>query len=69
MLARRTQKVRIRRQLYKEVKVISGVPQGSVFGPLLFVVYVNDIWRNIDPRIRLFADGCVICRKVTNKKT
>ena len=36
-------------------------------GPLLFLVYVNDIWRNIDTFIRLFADECIIYRKITNK--
>jgi len=30
-------------------------------------VYVNDIWRNIDSSIRLFADNCKIHRKITNK--
>ena len=64
----RAQRVRLKGQLYKEVKVISGVLQGTVLGPLLFLVYVNDIWRNIDPSIRLFADGCIICSKITNKK-
>jgi len=43
------------------------MPQGSVLGPLLFPVYVNDIWRNSDSSIRLFADNCIICRKITNK--
>jgi len=43
------------------------VPQGSVLGPLLFLVYVNVIWRNIDSNIRLFADNCIIYRKITNK--
>ena len=39
----------------------------SVLGPTLFLVYVNDIWRNIDSNIRLFADDCIIYRKITNK--
>jgi len=62
------QRVRVGGQLSKEVKVTSGVPQGNVLGPLLFLVYVNDIWRNVDTNIRLFADDCVIYRKITNKK-
>ena len=32
------------------------------FGPLPFLVHVNDIWRNIDSSIRLFADYCIIKR-------
>jgi hypothetical protein len=46
--------------LEEEIIVISGVPQGSVLGPLLFLAYVNDICRNSESTIRLFADGCVI---------
>jgi len=39
----------------------------NVFGPLLFLAYVNDIWRNIDSSIRLFAENCTVYRKITNK--
>ena len=54
-------------QLSKEVKVTLGVPQGSVLSQLLFLVYVNDIWRNTDSSIRLFTDDCIIYTKITNK--
>ena len=47
----------------EEVRVTSGVPQGSVLGPLLFLAYVNDIWRNTGSTIRLFADDCIIYKK------
>jgi hypothetical protein len=46
-----------------DVRVTSGVPQGSLLGPLLFLAYVSDIWRNMDSTIRLFADDCVIYKK------
>jgi hypothetical protein len=62
----RTQRVRVGGQLSKEVRVTSGVPQGSVLGPLLFLAYVKDIWMNVDSSIRLFADDCIIYRKIVN---
>jgi hypothetical protein len=64
----RTQRVRVEGQLSEEVSVTSGVPQGSVLGPLLFLAYVNDIWRNIDSTIRIFADDCVIHRKIISNE-
>jgi hypothetical protein len=42
------------------------VPQGSELGPLLFLAYVNGMWRNSESKIQPFADGCIIYRKITD---
>ena len=45
-------------------KVTSGVPQGSVLGTVLFLVYINDISENVSSSIRLFADDTVVYREI-----
>ena len=46
--------------------VKSGIPQGTVLGPLIFLVYINDINGNITSSLQLFADDCVIYKTVTS---
>ena len=46
------------------VPVLSGVPQGTVLGPLLFSLYITDIIENIDSELRRFADDYVCYRVI-----
>ena len=48
--------------------VVSGVPQVTVLGPLLFSLYINDISADIESEIRLFADACVCYREIKNEE-
>ena len=44
-----------------ELNVISGIPQGSILGPTLFIFYINAIFEKItDVKIKMFADDCVL---------
>ena len=49
-------------------KVLSGVPQGTVLGPLFFLIYINDIQDNLSPgtSIRLFADDSLLYRIINH---
>ena len=49
-------------------QVLSGVPQGTVLGPLLFSLYINDISSDIESEIRLFADDCGCYREIKDEK-
>ena len=47
---------------------MSDVPQGTVLGPLLFSLYITDIFSDIEFEIRRFADDCVCYREIKNEE-
>ncbi len=64
----RVQQVVVDGETSREEIVRSGVPQGTVLGPLMFLIFINDIGYNISSTIRLFADDALIYRYVNNKE-
>ena len=67
-LVSRTQSVIVDGKRSKEEQVISGVPQGTVLGPLLFLLHINDLPSVVHPdtRCRLFADDCLLYRPINS---
>ena len=65
-LSGRTQTVVLENEKSDTVPVTSGVPQGSVLGPILFLIYINDLPDSTRSKVRLFADDTAIYLAVSS---
>jgi hypothetical protein len=63
-LTGRSQQVVIDGHKSTSIDVTSGVPQGTVLGPILFIIFINDIASKIKSQVRLFADDCILYRPI-----
>ena len=66
-LSDRTQRVIVGGHSSEWMEVSSGVPQGSILGPLLFLLYINDFPLSVSCSAELFADDSVLYRKITSE--
>ena len=60
----RRMKVVLGSKMSREIPVDSGVTQGTVLGPLHFLCHVNDLPTSVKSQVRLFADDCLLYRKI-----
>ena len=63
-LTQRTMKVVVDGVTSETTTVVSGVPQGTVLGPILFLCHINDLPDSVVSQVRLFADDCLLYREI-----
>ena len=65
-LTRRHQRTLVNGKTSDWLPVLSGIPQGTVLGPHLFILYINDITDAVHSTARLFADDCILYRTISS---
>lgn len=66
-LSNRQQQVLLNGVQSSKLSVDSGVPQGTVLGPTLFLLFINDLPEQVSSHTRLFADDCLLYRITNNE--
>ena len=66
-LSNRTQQILVDGQKSDVGQITSGVPQGSVLGPTLFLAYINDIGASVQLTVRFFADDTALDRAIRSQ--
>ena len=66
-LKNRVQRIVVDGRQSRSATVDSGVPQGTVLGPLLFLLHINDLPSVVDSQVRLFADDCLVYRPIRSE--
>ena len=64
----RSQEVMVKGRKFEEFPLTSGVPQGSVLGPLLFLIFIGDISEGVSASILLYVDDSKVKTKIQETK-
>ena len=67
-LTQRSMRVVIEGACSESTTLDSGVPQGSVLGPILFLCHINDLPSSVSSQVRLFVDDCLLYREINTFK-
>ena len=65
-LSDRNQFVKLNNANSSLIDILFGVPQGSILGPLLFLIFINDLPNATDLYVKLFADDTYLCAQDTD---